>query len=210
MKKAISLALSLALMASMSVTAFASDAGSSADLANSSDTSDWSSKDISIDATYSTKADEVVNTYKVTIAWTAPSFSYEFDGKTYTWNTTDLKYEESTNTGAGWSNSGEGTLELSVTNYSDKAVSCATELKDTDNDGVTVSFSEDEGNGTEAEAAINLENVADAKDKTTKNSGKEKICKLGGTIKVDGTPTLTEESSSLAKITVTVAAKQSK
>lgn len=198
MKKLVSLALVLALTLSLSVTTFAGEVTHGDNHThNYAETND----NIDITANYSTKPDKTENTYKVKIDWEAPVFSYEFDGKTYTWNTTDLKYDETKLPGAGWA-SATGTLSLTVTNYSDKAVDCSAALTDDVDDGVTVSFTAT--NGTAAAAVTFGENETVA-DKTAEGSGQETTCNLGGTITVSGTPN-DDTKTTLAKVTVTVKA----
>ena len=196
MKKILSIVLALTMILALSVTAFADSTHGPEE-----NTYTTSTDDITINATYTTKADETVNVYKVTVAWTAPSFSYEYDGHTYTWNTTEMKYDESTLAGAGWA-SDSGTLALTVTNYSDKAVLCRAALTDNDTDAVTVSFAEK--TDVEAAAAVTIEAGKTAADYTDVNSGTATTADLGGTVTVSGTPT--ESVTQLATVTVTVRA----
>lgn len=201
MKKLISLTLALVLAMSLSVTAFAS----SVEHGPESNTYTQTSDNINIEANYSTKADETVHTYKVKIDWTAPTFSYEFDGKTYTWNTTDMKYDVATLPGAGWGENTTGALTLKVTNYSDMAVDCAATLTDDVDDGVTVRWT---GASGTANAAVTIDSGKTAADYTNAGVGAATNCNLSGTITVSGTPN-NDTLTTIAKVTVTVSAASS-
>lgn len=103
MKKIISLILALALVMSLSVTAFAAEGITN----GGTDTSD-------VKGTYSSTA--TVTVYSVDITWEGLSFTYngEFEG---TWNPETHEYENGT--AAGWA-AGNGTI--TVTNHSNTAI----------------------------------------------------------------------------------------
>jgi hypothetical protein len=168
-----------------------------------------------VTASYTDTADEVVHTYYATITWDVPSFTYNFQGTTYKWNTSTMNYEkvEGGATGkAGWvgvdadgktatyNESQSEKVTLKVTNKSDMAITCsATATKNTDQaTELSVTYNQ---SGT-AEAAITLGNGVAAKDKTTANSGEARECDLSGMITVSGVPN--RDETTLATITVTL------
>ena len=103
MKKIISLILALAMVMSLSVTAFAAEGVTN----GGTDTSD-------VKGTYSSTA--TVTVYSVDIAWEGLSFTYNgaFEGN---WNPETHEYEDAT--AAGWA-AGNGTI--TVTNHSNTAI----------------------------------------------------------------------------------------
>ncbi len=103
MKKLLSLILALALVLSLSVTAFAAEGVSN----GGTDSAD-------VKGTYSTEA--TVTVYSVDIAWSGLEFTYNgaFEGN---WNPENHEYEDAT--AAGWA-AGNGTI--TVTNHSNAAI----------------------------------------------------------------------------------------
>ena len=103
MKKIVSLILALAMVMSLSVTAFAAEGVTN----GGTDTSD-------VKGTYSSTA--TVTVYSVDIAWEGLSFTYNgaFEGN---WNPETHEYEDAT--AAGWA-AGNGTI--TVTNHSNTAI----------------------------------------------------------------------------------------
>lgn len=202
MKKVLSFVLALVMVMALSVTAFGANTATIGD--KTSLNKDTDKTDFNIEAAYSTKANETVNTYKVKIDWKTPSFSYEKNGKIYTWNTTELKYVETDSQGAGWNGVTEGALSLKVTNYSDKAVTCSASLEDIAGDGITVTSNKATENwkGT-ADAVVDSTKPTDYLGDDPARTGKE--CDLSATITVDGAPNNTA-SKIIANVTVTVAA----
>lgn len=103
MKKILSLILALAMIMSLSVTAFAAEGVTN----GGTDTAD-------VKGTYSSEA--TVTVYSVDIAWEGLSFTYNgaFEGN---WNPKTHEYENAT--AAGWA-AGNGTI--TVTNHSNTAI----------------------------------------------------------------------------------------
>lgn len=200
MKKVLSFVLALVMVLALSVTAFAET-----ESVGPSDTLD-SNKEINIGVNYTTKADETIHRYKVKIDWTTPSFSYEKDGATYTWDADKMVYikSETPVTGAGWGTDKTKALSLKVTNYSDMVVKCAASLDDIADDGITVTsnMTTENWKGT-ADAVVDSTKPTDYLDNGSARTGKE--CDLSATITVDGTPN-DKATGTIAKVTVTVAA----
>lgn len=198
MKKVLSFVLALVMVLALSVTAFAEteDIGPGDSLN--------SQKDIGIGVTYTTKADETIHKYKVKIDWTTPSFAYEKDGVTYTWDANNMVYIKSTSTGAGWGTEKTKALSLKVTNYSDMVVNCSASLDDIADDGITVTSNKNTENwkGT-ADAVVDSTKPTDYLDNGSARTGKE--CDLSATITVDGAPN-EAATGTIAKVTVKVAA----
>lgn len=198
MKKVLSFVLALVMVMALSVTAFAdTESVGPGDTLNKQN-------DINIGATYTTKADETIHKYKVKIDWTTPSFTYENNGVTYTWDANDMVYVKSTSTGAGWGTEKTKALSLKVTNYSDMAVNCSASLEDIVDDGITVTSNKTGANweGT-ANAVVDSTNPENYLTVDADRKGEE--CVLDATITVDGAPNNTA-SKIIAKVTVTVAA----
>mgnify|MGYP004590908585 FL=1 len=195
MKKVTSLLLALVMALALAVPAFAE--GDTIQPEGKNGTQD-------VTASYNTAADEGVHVYHVTIDWQVPSFTYNFQGTQYTWNPTDLNYTKSGDTGeAKWTKE-SGDLTLKVKNRSDMPVYCkATLEKNTQQaDTLTVNYQRKaDQTADKAEAAVTVEGN-NWKNYTTKDSGAEKTCDLGGTITVSGTPN--KDVVKLATITVTL------
>ena len=111
MKRFLSILLAVAMIATMSVSAFA--AVELTDLDNNGKaTNDVKAKWVDTNATY-------VDTIGVTIAWDAMNFTYTTAADTMTWDPANLKWNE-TATGSGtWDNT---TANVVVTNYSNVKV----------------------------------------------------------------------------------------
>lgn len=113
MKKILSLILALALVMALSVTAFAAEPPV---------TTLPGSGNASIEATFSQPDDQVVHNYSVTIAWAQTgTLKYTTDQAIYTWNTTDLKYDNTTSGDADWTIE-NAQVTITVTNRSDVAI----------------------------------------------------------------------------------------
>lgn len=200
MKKVLSFVLALVMVLALSVTAFAETQN-----IGPSDTLD-SNKEINIGVKYTTKNPETIHKYKVKIDWTTPSFSYEKDGATYSWDADKMVYikSETPVTGAGWGNDTTKTLALKVTNYSDMAVNCTASLEDIANDGITVTSNKttEDWKGT-ADAVVDSSNPENYLAEDATRTGTE--CDLSAAINVDGAPN-DAATDTIAKVTVTVAA----
>ena len=198
MKKVLSFVLALVMVLALSVTAFADTEN-----VGPSDTLN-SQKKIDIGFSYSTKAPETIHQYKVKIEWTTPSFTYEKNGATYTWDADKMMYNKTTSVGAGWGTETSKTLNLKVTNYSDMAVNCTAKLDDIESDGITVTSDKTTENwkGT-AVAVVDSTNPENYLTEDANRIGTE--CDLGATITVAGAPN-EAATGTIAKVTVTVAA----
>lgn len=198
MKRIFSILLALTLMLALAVPAFATTI---------EPTQGESSKNVT--ATYKTSADEVVHTYYVTVEWNVPAFTYNFQGKQYTWQTGTMNYKETGSTGtAGWgdaethSESETKNITLMVTNRSDMAVNCSAAILKNASQPETLGVTyQKTGTATSAAAAITVE---DGKwgEKTDPNSGEATKCDLSGTITVSGIPD--KNQATLGTITVTI------
>lgn len=136
MKKIISLILALAMVMSLSVTAFAAEGVTN----GGTDTSD-------VKGTYSSTA--TVTVYSVDIAWEGLSFTYNgaFEGN---WNPETHEYEDAT--AAGWA-AGNGTI--TVTNHSNTAITATPSYTAKDGyESAGVSFSNDALNVATADNGI--------------------------------------------------------
>lgn len=121
MKKIVSLILALALIMSLSVTAFAAEAEGKKP-----------GEDTTIDVSANRTEDvDTVNVYSVDLAWDAMTFTYAASG-TKTWNPETHEYD--TDATAKWENT---TATITATNHSDLAVTVTFAYTDADaNDGV--------------------------------------------------------------------------
>lgn len=130
MKKILSLILALAMVMSLSVTAFAAE-----------DNGNKPGEDTNIDVSAKHVAGGSTGTvYSVDIEWTDMTFTYT-DTTTKTWKPEDHSY--ATTPGGSWDKT---TATVTVTNHSNAAVKATVVYSDNDaDDGVTASF----GNTTE-------------------------------------------------------------
>lgn len=123
MKKILSLILALAMVMSLSITAFAAEGITN----GGTDTAD-------VKGTYSSEA--TVTVYSVDISWEGLSFTYNgaFEGN---WNPKTHEYENAT--AAGWA---AGTGTITVTNHSNTAITATPSYKEaTGYESAGVSFS---------------------------------------------------------------------
>ena len=120
MKKIMSLVLALALVLSMGVTVFAADVT----VGNGADTIPENSNTVNVTADYVDGENVSAGTkYLVNVSWNVNgTLTYKDKTKTYTWNTTDMRYEL-TNTAEAGTWSGSATVDLTVTNRSNADIS---------------------------------------------------------------------------------------
>lgn len=198
MKKVLSFVLALVMVLALSVTAFADTEN-----VGPSDTLN-SQKKIDIGVSYTTKAPETIHKYKVQIDWTTPSFTYQKDGATYSWDADKMVYNKTTSKGTGWGTETSKTLNLKVINYSDMAVNCSASLDDIADDGITVTSDKTTENWKgKANAVVDSSNPENYLTEDAARMGEE--CVLDATITVDGAPN-GAATGTIAKVTVTVAA----
>ena len=196
MKKVTSLLLALVMALALAVPAFAEDTWP-ADADKSRD----------VTAEYTTTPDDTKHTYHVTVTWgTAPKFTYNYQGTEYTWQPGTLSYQETKKTGQeGWKdNKTEESVSLTVENKSDMAVNCSvdTSVDASQKNGLTLTYTLNKPENTQAAAAITIEEGKSAANYTTEGSGTATHCDLSGTIKVGGTPT--KGATTLGTITLTL------
>lgn len=123
MKKLFAILLAVAMIAALSVTAFAADKDSTGAF-----------DPIAVQGTYN--ASGYTDTYLITLEYAGLSFTYNAAG--YTWDGAQLKWVESAE--AAWSGSTTGTI--TVTNKSSKAIT-ATFANTTPANGATISYTDD-------------------------------------------------------------------
>lgn len=186
MKKILSMLLALTLVFALTAAAFASEYNTSA-----SDSQD-------VEADYTAPVDAKGETvYRIVIAWDATAgsnLSYTGKDSTYTWNTTDLVYDENVNSDKGWE--GSTGYTVTVTNYSNAAVSASTEAKV--NYELTLT-TPDETAATLGSAAVKADgNDIDFTDTTTK--GTAQVANFTYTYAAN--ETATEPTSETNKVTV--------
>lgn len=197
MKKVTSLLLALVMALALAVPAFAVDTWP--------DNKD-KSKDVTAKVTVT--ADQTESVYHVTVDWNTPSFQYSFEGAKYTWDTTNLKYQKEPLGKTGWGDNGDtsqsGTLELTVTNRSDKNVYCKAELmKKTEQENLTVDYGT---NGVKTATADAVVDSTSPGSFTEPDSNRQATtANLGDTITMSGKPNKVEGTSVvLATITLTL------
>ena len=131
MKKILAALLALAMIACMSIPAFAGQAT----------LEELGDQAIDVEATFEDRDDVTVNVYSVNVEWEEMSFTYKTAKTTYTWNPENLDYDEVTDP-AGWD---KASAAITVTNRSDLAVAVTA----TATNGFTVT-----GAGTVASAIV--------------------------------------------------------
>lgn len=199
MKKVTSLLLALVMALALAVPAFAADTWP---------TDADKSRDVTAKVTVT--ADQTESVYHVTVDWNTPSFQYSFEGAKYTWDTTNLKYQKEPLGKTGWGDNGatsqEGTLGLTVTNRSDKAVYCKAALvKNVSQTGLNVSYGDSGVKKATADTIVTDSNNPSAY--TNPHTGEVPTADLGGKITMSGTPNKPEQTQNgviLATITLTL------
>ena len=146
MKKVLSFVLALVMVMALSVTAFAANG-----IPNTGDGEFPGSTDnIDITANFTDNKDVVNHKYHVTVKWEPNvTISYSNGYTTYTWNTTETKYETKA-TDAAWSVNEGANIKITVENRSDGAIKaeCGKPMAV---DGVNVNIQgsyDNESNGT--------------------------------------------------------------
>lgn len=194
MKKIMSLVLALALVLSMGVTVFADEAT----VGDSTDTIPANSNTVNVTANYVPGENVSAGTkYLVNVSWTVSgTLTYKDKTNTYTWNTTDMRYEHTDTAEAGtWS--GSASVDLTVTNKSnaDISVQCSDVTKPT---GLNMTAHFDKQTFDVATAA-----PADVTDTSVQKAvpvtAKLTISDVSGAI--------TAENTIVASFTVTISAK---
>lgn len=178
MKKILSLILALAMVMSLSVTAFAAENEDNGNDLNGG-------ADINVTAKH-VAGGSTGTTYSVDITWTDMTFTYT-DTTTKEWQPSDHSYKEVA--GGSWDKT---TATVTVTNHSNASVQATVAYTDGKaDDGVNASFDK-----TTATLDAGVENQYDAADKEV------------FTLTISGTPTFaaSETAQTIGSIKVTLAA----
>lgn len=193
LKKILAAGLSIAMLASGSVCAFAETTITDVEDENTASIEVSGSKED--DSTYSGP------TYSVTVEWTAVELVYT-DTYTYSWDTSNLYYVKSDT--ASSTNDG-GSISITVTNYSDDAVNAAVSYADTENDGITSTL-DINGSSVDIETAAQSDGAA-IEYTNTSTQGTAATGSFSGAVSIsDGAENLTSTTSTIGTVTVTIAA----
>lgn len=212
LKKILAAGLSLAMLASLSVCAFADEEKDTS--STTTDTITEVTEDLDEDNTVENSASADVNgsktvesiydgpTYSVTVEWTSADLVYTETG-TYTWDTTELKYVESSSK----TSTENGSIAITVTNYSDAAVNAAVSYADVENDNITASVSFDT-------SSADIETAAQSGGKAitytdTDTTGTAVSQTFNGTVSITaGASNLGTSSQTIATVTVTITSSE--
>lgn len=145
MKKIFTVIIALAMVMSMSLTAFA---------AEDTDNKPGDTQTIDVTAKATSSGTSEATVYSVDISWDSMTFTYTESG-TKVWNPANHTY--STRTSSGWDKT---TAKVTVTNHSNASVDVSVTYSAVDDTGVDGAIS----NGTKTLAA-GVENAYDAADK---------------------------------------------
>lgn len=194
MKKIISLLLALVMVMGLSVTVFAAST-------SSDKTSVPASETASITASYEAGSEKKDPVYKVNVTWEqVGTIKYTGAKDVYDWNTGTLVYEKKdTSVPAGWDVSSDAAVNITVTNYSNRAVTatCGEPAVLNDVTKIVGSYA-----GNQSTSVLNL-GTADNR-LGTGGAGQPVALTAKYTItKVEGS--ITETNTTIGKITVTLA-----
>lgn len=205
LKKILAAGLSLAMLASLSVCAFADEeeedtSSSITEVTEDLDEDETVENSASADVNGSKTVESIYDgpTYSVTVQWTSADLVYTETG-TYTWDTGDLKYVESSSE----TSTETGSIAITVTNYSDAAVKAAVSYADVENDNITASVSFDTSSADIETAAQSGGSAITYTD--TDTTGTAVSQKFTGTVSItDGASNLGTSSQTIATVTVTI------
>lgn len=184
MKKIISLLLALVMVMGLSVTAFADG--------NATQTTTPTTSDAAITASYVSPDADYVHTYKATVAWKQTGTIKYTDATTvYTWDTDKLEYITSSNTENNKWTVDNAKVAITVTNYSDLAITA--KCADPAATGNVKSIS---GEYDKSDLSLDSAYVKGGMSKATTDTATLSITDVKGTITQDGT---------IGNITVTLA-----
>ena len=177
MKKLFAILLAVALVAALSVTAMAATI-----------TPDGSASKVVTGQYQAGSAD--VQGYKVAIVWGDMTFKYT--DATRTWNTTDLKWDES---GAGWTVV-DNSNTITLTNSSSEDIKATFTFTAAENSGISGKFTDEEGTAL-TNNQITVDNALPTQGQTT-GAAQSEVVKFeitGGTL---------SENATLGNIAVTI------
>ena len=193
MKKVLSVVLALVMVMALSVTSCAANG-----IPNTGDGEFPGSTDnIDITANFTDNKDVVNHKYHVTVKWEPNvTISYSNGYTTYTWNTTETKYETKA-TEAAWTVNEGANIKITVENRSDGAIQavCGAPMAVADVNANIQGSYDNESNGTLNIGSAAGENYSAGEMKSA--SATYNITGVTGSIDKDGT---------IATITVTVKA----